>query len=74
MSSINGLTDEKIQKLLEFYEQCQGNTNEDFDSSQLCSLPAEILSELEETAPSELKKKLKQFNRDTLKYEGGKWT
>ncbi|CEP17514.1 hypothetical protein [Parasitella parasitica] len=72
MSSINGLTDEKIQKLLEFYEQCQGNTNEDFDRSQLCSLPAEILSELEETAPSELKKKLKQFNRDTLKYEVGK--
>ncbi|CEP10666.1 hypothetical protein [Parasitella parasitica] len=74
MSSINGLTDEKIQKLLEFYEQCQGNTNEDFDRSQLCSLPAEILSELEETAPSELKKKEPSTVSSSLSSRSKGWT
>ncbi|KAI8640181.1 hypothetical protein BD408DRAFT_434511 [Parasitella parasitica] len=75
MSSINGLTDEKIQKLLEFYEQYQGDHNEEaFDRSQLFDLPTQIISELEESTSSELRSKLKQFHKDTLKYEGGKWT
>ncbi|KAL0146315.1 hypothetical protein V8B55DRAFT_1571058, partial [Mucor lusitanicus] len=69
--NINELTQEQLQRLLALIEQ---STIDDFDRSQLFNLPEEILQELEEPFSFELKAKLKKFGRDTLKYDGGRWT
>lgn len=72
--NLNELTQEQLRGLpLALYEQ---TITEDFDRPQLFTLVAdEIIDELEESSPSELKGKLKKFSWDTLKYDGGgRWT
>ncbi|KAI7886545.1 uncharacterized protein EV154DRAFT_427421 [Mucor mucedo] len=73
MTSINELTVEQIQELLELSQRLK-EREERADRDTRPSLPEEIYDELEQTPNSELKNKLKRFAIDTIKYEGGKWT
>ena len=65
------LTPEEIEEFRALKQRLQAQELRDEGQRDL---PEEIHLELEETSRFNLKKKLKQYHRDTIKYEGGKWT
>ncbi|KAG1041327.1 hypothetical protein G6F43_012107 [Rhizopus delemar] len=73
MNNINDLTQEQIQETLELSRRLkeQDLKNHSIEDQ---SLPTEILDDLEYSPKNTLKTKLKQFAKETNKYEGGKWT
>ncbi|KAG1033716.1 hypothetical protein G6F43_013527 [Rhizopus delemar] len=73
MNNINDLTQEQIQEILELSRRLKQQDLEN-ESIEDQSLPTEILDDLEHSPKNTLKTKLKQFAKETNKYEGGKWT
>ena len=64
------LTAEEIRELREIRERFR---NQDLRDEQ-SELPEDIQLELEASSKIQLKNKLKQYTRETIKLEGGKWT
>jgi hypothetical protein len=64
------LTAEEIRELREIRERFR---NQDLRDEQP-ELPEDIQLELEASSKIQLKNKLKQYARETIKFEGGKWT
>jgi hypothetical protein len=64
------LTVEEIRELRETRERFR---NQDLRDEQP-ELPEDIQLELEASSKIQLKNKLKQYARETIKFEGGKWT
>ena len=73
MSTINDLTTEQINELLELSKKLN-EREERADHNDRPELPEELYQEMEHSSSAELKGKLKKFAKDTIKYDGGKWT
>ncbi|KAG2223256.1 hypothetical protein INT45_006982 [Circinella minor] len=70
--SRNDITPEQIQELLELAAKLRTSDTER-NKSEPYDLPTEIMEDLE-TPKRNLQNNLKQFTKDLIKYEGGRWT
>ncbi|PHZ09420.1 uncharacterized protein RHIMIDRAFT_47096 [Rhizopus microsporus ATCC 52813] len=69
----NGLSQEEINELRELRELLKRQQVQD-DKDEPRSLPNEVRLEMEQAPPSQPKNKLRQYARNTSKYERDSWT
>ncbi|OAD68478.1 hypothetical protein PHYBLDRAFT_173468 [Phycomyces blakesleeanus NRRL 1555(-)] len=68
--NINELSPKQILELIKLGQQAQ-QRQRDYDGD---NLPEEILKDLDESSAKGLKSNIIRFTKDTLQFEGGKWT
>ncbi|OAD65161.1 hypothetical protein PHYBLDRAFT_153756 [Phycomyces blakesleeanus NRRL 1555(-)] len=68
--NINELSPKQILELIKLGQQAQ-QRQRDYDGD---NLPEEILKDLDEPSAKGLKSNIIRFTKDTLQFEGGKWT